>query len=276
MTAGIETPRLEARMMFAHVLHCEVDAVYEDCAVTSVQQQKIISLLHRRLNHEPLDKILGHRAFYKDDFLVNENVLSPRPDTEILVEKALEYMHDMPPGKILDLGAGSGCIIISLLKEMPQWCGIAVDVSQKALMVSKANANNLGVDGRLRLVQASWFADDIVEIIGQRFNIIVSNPPYIPTAQIADLEDEVRYYDPINALDGGHDGYAAYRRIAQIAPQLLIAGGFIMLEAGYNQAEQITEIFAKQGLQKVQTAKDLSGINRCVIMQKAVAEREKK
>jgi len=265
--AGIDTPRLEARLLIAHTLKIEPSAVFTDTPLNNGQLAKLNTLLEQRLQHKPLDKILEHREFYKSDFTVNENVLSPRPDTEILVEEALRLLPDND-AKILDLGTGSGCIIESLLAERQKASGVAVDISAQSLSVAQKNAENLGVSERLQFIQADWFADDFIERIGDKFDMIVSNPPYIPTADISTLEPEVKDYDPPAALDGGADGFDSYRRIAAIAPNLLQDGGYILLEAGSGQAKQIADICKQNGLKHICTVADLSGIERCVILQK--------
>lgn len=266
--AGIENPRLEARILLAHILHCEPDEIFTGINISPENMQRTEVLLQQRLAHKPLDKIIGKRAFYKAEFKVNEQVLSPRPDTEILVEAALEYLQNKAKPHILDLGTGSGCIIETLLQEIPDAKAIAVDISAAALQVAKENAARLKVSERLRFINADWFSADFVQQINATFDMVVSNPPYIPTAQIADLDVEVKDYDPLFALDGGTSGFDSYRRIADIAPQLLKESGYILLEAGINQAEAIRNIFIQSGLKHVKTVRDLAGIERCVIMQK--------
>jgi len=268
VAAGIESPRLETRILIAEVLQCRPEDVYAGVHISAMAQQKIKTLLDKRLQHMPLDKIIGRKGFYKYDFLVDENVLSPRPETEILLEKALVLAQKMPAEKILDLGTGSGCIIISLLKELPAAQGVAVDISTKALDVAQKNAINLQVNDRLQFVNVDWFADNFLNKVGQRFDIIVSNPPYIPSEDIAELAPEVKDYDPLSALDGGVSGYDSYEKIAALALQLLADNGYILLEAGAGQAQTIADIFTKRGLHLVDIAKDLSGIERCVILRK--------
>lgn len=271
----IESPRLEARLILAEVLQCRPEEIYQDIMLTSEQQKKAKRMLDQRLRHKPLDKILGHREFYKYDFYVSEDVLSPRPDTEILVEKALEILRSISNVKILDLGCGSGCIIASLLKDLPDAKGCAVDISAKALAVAVKNADALQISKRLRFVMASWFEADFADIIGEKFDMIVSNPPYIPSDDIETLDTEVKDYDPRLALDGGKSGFDSYERIAQTASQLLSERGYVLLEAGVGQAQQIADIYISHGFKLLQLVNDLSGIARCVILQKAVAENKK-
>ena len=265
---GIENPRLEARILTAHVLKLRSDEVFAGISVSDEDKAKIEALLEERLKHKPLDKIIGYRAFYKANFIVDKNVLSPRPDTEILVEEALAYLQNICHPKILDLGTGSGCIIETLLSEMPTASGVAADISVEALKIAQQNAQNLRVTERLKFVQADWFNADFTSRINDVFDVIVSNPPYIPTSDIAGLDIEVREYDPLSALDGGKSGYESYLKIAEITPILLKDNGYILLEVGINQATDVQRIFAYQGLRHVKTVSDLAGIERCVIMQK--------
>ncbi len=268
INAGIENPRLEARLMLAHIKQCAASEIYSDINLDEPQQKQLKAVLNRRLNHEPLDKILGTRSFFKYDFKVNADVLSPRPDTETLVESVLEtYADRNRPLNLLDLGTGSGCIIESLLGEYPNANGLAVDISAKALSVAQQNAESLGLSNRLNFLQADWFASDFVQKINRKFEIIVTNPPYIPTADIEKLDIEVKNHDPHAALDGGADGFSSYRRLAEVVPQLLTDGGYVFIEAGIGQAEKIAQIFTTGGLHLQAIKTDLSGIQRCVILQ---------
>ena len=271
ITGGIENPRLEARILLAEVLKKNIAEIYTDTELSEQEQQRINVMLEQRLQHKPLDKIIGHREFYKADFKVSEDVLSPRPDTEILVEEALKLLQDDKEYRILDLGVGSGCIIESILLEKKNSYGVGVDVSAKALKVAAINADNLGLSRRIEFVNADWFVGGFEKKFSCKFDMIVTNPPYIPTADIVSLDTEVKEYDPLPALDGGKSGYDSYVRIAEITPLLLNDGGYILIEAGINQAAEINKIFSRKNLQPVKIVNDLAGIERCVIMQKAVA-----
>ena len=212
--AGIASPRLETRLLLAEVLQQKPSEINENTVLDGNQQTKVQKLLRRRLQHEPLDKILEHKEFYKFDFRVSKDVLSPRPDTEILVESALEYIPQEKKVKILDLGTGSGCIIISLLLERLNASGDGVDASVAALAVARDNMRQYDLDNRLELIKADWFDDDFMHEIKAPYDFIVTNPPYIKTAEIANLEIEVRQYDPLTALDGGKNGYESVWRFA--------------------------------------------------------------
>ena len=208
-TADISSPRLEARILLAYVLHEKPENIIGNITLNSEQNQVLQKLLERRLAHEPLDKIIGRREFYKYTFCTSDAVLSPRPDTEILVEEALKIIHTDENVCILDLGTGSGCIIETLLAERRSAHGVAVDISAKALQIAEQNALNLNVADRLQFVQADWFEQNFAAQFAAEFDLIITNPPYIPSAEIKTLAPEVKNYDPLPALDGGADGFAS-------------------------------------------------------------------
>ncbi len=255
---GIRSPRLETDIILKQ-------AAPRYPQITQSEQEQVKAMLQRRLNHEPLDKIIGEREFYKSVFKVNQDVLTPRPDTEILVEEAIKLLEGREDVVVMDLGIGSGCILLSILKDCPDIKGIGVDISEKALKVAQENAQRLEVEKRCALKNCSWLQ---LEIEKESIDMIVTNPPYIASQEIETLDEEVKNYDPRVALDGGEDGYKSYKEIAQIAPNLLKRGGYILIEAGIRQAQKIGEIFEKEGLILEKTVKDLGGINRCVILKK--------
>ena len=255
--AKVSSPRLEADII--------LKAAAPQYPEISEKEQAIAKeMLLRRINHEPLDKIIGYREFYKYRFKVSSDVLTPRPDTEILLEKALSLIAPDKPCKILDLGTGSGCILLSLLKERPNATGVGVDKSSAALKIAAENAENLSVTNRVQFINQSW--NDIKW--ENKFDIIVSNPPYIPSEEIKTLDDEVKNYDPLIALDGGQSGLDCYHEIAEIAPSIMQDNAYILLEVGYNQAEDVAKIFQNANLKLIEIVKDLANINRCVILKK--------
>lgn len=269
--AGVESPRLEARRLLEVALCCDSQAIYSSKILTKAEKSKAEALLARRLQGEPLDKIIGIKPFYKYDFKVSSAVLSPRPDTEILVEAAIALLQDKEAPqspKILDLGTGSGCIVLSILADVSQASGTAVDTSSQALLIAKENAQNLGVTSRLAFLHADWNEAGFLAHFPQPFDMVVSNPPYIPSAEIATLDKEVRCYDPKAALDGGADGLRDYRRLAELMPSLLQDGGYLLLEVGEGQAEDVAKIFNLSGMQTSNILCDLAGTKRCVIMKK--------
>ena len=269
IATGIASPRLEARLLLAHVLGCESSSTKVLTAELHAQQETMLrDLLNKRLRqHCPLDKILGYKDFYKYTFKVNDDVLSPRPETEIIVEEAVRIMQGKAL-RVLDLGTGSGCILLSLLRENPLSCGIGVDISEKALDIARENAATLGIDKQVKWQHASWFEEDFIKRFSHSFEVIVSNPPYILEAEINSLAMEVKDHDPLLALSGGKDGLESYQKLAEVVPALLSEGGYVLLECGQGQAHDVAELFCQQGLKVDNIVKDLQGIERCVILKK--------
>ncbi len=262
--AGVPSPRLETRMLLSHITAVESDGYDPDFELSLPQMREARRLLERRLAHEPLDKIIGRRDFYKYRFVVGREVLSPRPDSETLVEAALALIEEHCLCSLLELGIGSGCLLLSLLADRPKTYGVGADISPAALAVAAQNAKRLKVEDRLHLVKFDYFKDHF----SQRFDLIISNPPYIPSAEIASLDPEVKNYDPLLALDGGADGLDHYRQIAQTAGGWLNNGGYLVLEAGAGQSADIATVFSRFGWQTVDMQEDLNGIKRCVILKK--------
>jgi len=265
---GVESPRLEARLLIADVLGKDVNDISDDVTLSENLQNILKRNVQKRHDGMPIDKILGHREFYKYDFKVSEKVLSPRPDTEILVETALELIKKNDMKRILDLGVGSGCILLSILKEMPQIKGVGVEVENKALDVAKENAEALQVSDKVMWFEKNWFDADFESCFEKPFDMIVSNPPYIKTEDIESLDIGVKKYDPKCALDGGIDGLKDYRRIAEFASHLLKGEGYILLEIGFNQAKDVQKIFEIHDLKYIRTVSDLAGIERVVVFKK--------
>jgi release factor glutamine methyltransferase len=252
VAADIDNSALDTRLLLQQATglsHAELVAD-PDRTVGAAEAAAFRALMARRLAHEPVSRIRGRRDFYGREFLVTPDVLDPRPDTETLIEAALPLIDG--PARLLDLGAGSGAIVVTLLAERPAASGTAVDISPAALAVTRANAERLGVADRLQLIQGSWFA-----AVAGRFDLIVSNPPYIPAGEIAGLEAEVRAFDPLLALAGGGDGLDCYRVIAAGAKGRLAPGGAILLEIGAGQAADVTAILAAAGLAPVAQYRDL-------------------
>ena len=251
---------------------CKADR--EKVEAAGIEQMEILGKLHsffenfeKRRRRIPLAQILGRQSFYGLDFFVNEDVLIPRADTECLVDLVLEDYADLAKQagqtyaekRILDLCTGSGCIGISVAKHLPYQELLLVDLSEKALAVAKKNAEkHLG--GNVRLLQS----DLLTEVQEKRFSLLLSNPPYIVSKVIPDLEREVSEYEPKMALDGGEDGLIFYRRIAREAKKVLLPGARLYLEIGYDQGESVKDIFQKEGYQEVEVFPDLAGNPRVV------------
>lgn len=261
----------------AGVVSYELDSLVLICCALSFSKEKVIfnpeiilderqledffALIARRKNGEPVSHLIGKREFYGVDFLVNKNVLDPRPDSESLIELVLEFAKKDDELQLLDLGVGSGCLVISLLLLFKNSTAIGVDISNLALEVAAKNALKNQVAPRLNLQKSDLFS---ALNAGQKFDIIISNPPYIPTHQIADLQIEVRDFEPILALDGGVDGMDFYRKIAKEAAQFLKNNGLVFLEIGINQKAEIVEIFQENNFDLIAAKDDLSGIARAL------------
>lgn len=261
--AGVDTPVLDARLLLeagAGVSRLEIvtDPRRE---MSDAQVDAVNALTKRREAREPVSHIVGYKHFWTLDLDVNADVLTPRPETEFVVEAGLQAtLPADAPHRILDLGAGSGAIILALLKDRPNATGVAIDISERALDVVRKNAAKLGVADRLEIRQNDWATD-----LDERFDLVVSNPPYIRSGDIERLEPEVSRFEPHLALDGGEDGFVAYRIIAAALPRLLRAGGTFALEVGLGQAEGVKALAESQGLTTDEPRRDLAGIPRVVV-----------
>lgn len=263
--ANISSPRLEARILIANASNTDVNNVSSNTTLNNEQINKLNIMISERENHKPLDKIIGYKGFYCHDFITSEDVLSPRPDTEVLVEEAISIIKKNNFNTLLDLGTGSGCIVLSILAQCPDVKATAVDISDKAIKIAQKNAKNLYVANRCNFVNASWFDTDFYGKLANKYDMIVSNPPYIPTYDINTLEQEVKNFDPILALDGGIDGLDCYKQIAVVAKDKISDKGYILIEAGINQKNDIINIFKSQGFTYIKSINDLNSIPRCLV-----------
>jgi release factor glutamine methyltransferase len=234
------------------------------------EQALFRGMLARYRKNEPISKIIGRRSFWKHDFFVNENVLDPRPETELIIEMVLTRFAKSAPLRFLDIGTGSGCILLSLLSEFRNAVGLGVDISQGAIQVAERNRNTLEIADRAVFLPIDWNKLNTAILMenvqfGGAVDVIVSNPPYIKSSDIALLDDNVKNYDPIIAIDGGEDGLTAYREISAITKEILVAHGTIFLEVGYNQADDVKKILINNGFSDVHSEKDLNGIDRVVV-----------
>jgi release factor glutamine methyltransferase len=248
--SGIATPELDARLLLcaAAGLSHEAYVAKGDDMLLPKTAARFAASIDRRLRGEPVSRILGSREFYGRPFRIDANTLDPRPDTETLVEAALAVIDREGwrerPLRLLDIGTGSGCILITLLAELPMAVGVGVDVSLPALALARDNARALGVGPR-----ASFVASDWLDAVSGNFDLVVANPPYIATADIGGLGREVAAHDPLPALDGGHDGLDAYRRILPRLRQLLQKGAIVLFETGADQAEAVQGLLGDAGLE---------------------------
>ena len=255
--AGVPDAALDAWYLLQMV--CKIERSYyyvhgeED--ITQDAQKEYEIAVQKRAEHIPLQYIIGEQEFMGLRFKVNSNVLIPRQDTETLVEQVLKIVK--PRMKVLDLCTGSGCVLISVLKNAPELTGMGSDISKTALLVAKENA-------KLHEVDAEWVRSDLFDNITETFDVIMANPPYIPTGEILSLMPEVRDFEPENALDGGADGLDFYRKIAGQVKDYLNPGGYVYMEIGYDQGEAVSELMRNAGFTEVEVIKDLARNDRVV------------
>lgn len=258
--AGVAESELDARLLLEYV--CGTDRndllVHGDREVAFEQEQTYLGLIEGRSRRIPLQQLTGVQDFMGLEFEVNEHVLIPRQDTEILVEEVLRELHDGM--SILDMCTGSGCILISLLKYSNDCIGVGADISGEALAVAKKNAEKL-LDSEK---QVEFVQSDLFEAVSGKYDVIVSNPPYIPSKVIDTLMPEVREHEPLHALDGSEDGLLFYRRIAGGCKEFLKPGGMLFFEIGYDQAASVSEIMAAEGFGELRVKKDYAGLDRVV------------
>ena len=265
--AGVDGPVIDARLL----VEAAADATRADIiadphrVLTDEQAARLDDYLSRRERREPVSHILGRRGFWKIMLNVTPDVLTPRPDTETLVELALRQFPEGRTFSVLDLGVGSGAILLAILAERPAAKGLGIDVSEAALAVARDNAANLGLGRRVALLCGDWTAG----LDAESFDLVVSNPPYIRSDEIAGLQPEVRDHEPRLALDGGPDGLHAYRILAPEALRVLKPGGRFLVEIGFDQSAEVEALFRAAGAREVTTAKDLANRDRVVAGLKA-------
>lgn len=264
--AGIEEAGLDAWLLLEYesgknrayyFAHCKEEA---DEEIKTPYMEKI----RKRAQHIPLQHLTHQGYFMGYEFFVNENVLVPRQDTEVLVEEALSLIKEKEVPQILDMCTGSGCILLSILLEREDALGTGVDLSEKALSVAEKNRETYHLETRAELIKSDMFQSGYFEGKKESFDIIVSNPPYIPTEEIEKLHAEVRFHDPFMALDGKEDGLYFYRIIAKNAGEYLKPGGFLACEIGCDQGEDVKKMFESCGFSDVKVIKDLAGLDRVV------------
>ncbi len=263
--AGVPSPEVDARILLLAATGLDRIALIRDpdFLVTSDAAARLAAWLGRRAAREPVSRILGTRDFWGLTLAVTPDVLDPRADTETLVEAVLDGLGDRRGDAmtLVDLGTGSGAILCALLTELPRAMGYAVDRSAGACAVARRNLAAHGLASRSLVLQGDWAS----ALRGSVFDVVVSNPPYIETAVIADLDRDVRDHDPLAALDGGADGLDAYRLLAVDLPRLLARGGLAALEMGQGQGQDVAALLAQAGLGDITHRRDLSGIMRVVL-----------
>ncbi len=265
--AGISELRLESRLLVGLALGLTPEYVFShpEQALDDAARRRLGEIVGRRARREPMAHITGEREFWSLPFTVNAHTLIPRPDSETLIEAVLDACPDSKGGaRILDLGTGSGCLLLALLHERADWTGIGLDRSAAALDVAAANAKALGLAERSEFVLGDWARKPIGELGLGRFDLVIANPPYIREGDRQHLEPEVVKYEPPGALFAGDEGLDAYAIIVPQVAAVLMSGGRIFLEVGIDQSGRVAAIMAEYGYQGMAERRDLSGIPRCV------------
>ena len=265
--AGIDAPRRDARVLLGHALGLGREAVmgYPERTLNSAEAATFATMLDRRCKCEPVSHIIGSREFWSLSFRVTADVLDPRPDSETLIAAVLDHVADRSaPLRLLDLGTGSGCLLLALLQELPAASGLGVDISPGALAVAQENSACLGFASRAAFQTADWTAG-----VDGLFDIAVANPPYVAEPELAALAPEVMLYEPRLALVGGMDGLAAYRALAPQLRSVLRPNGIVAVEVGAGQDLSVIAIFSAAGWLQVGARKDLGGINRSLVFRRA-------
>jgi release factor glutamine methyltransferase len=260
--AGRAEPRRLARQLVAASLDLSPAEllIHSERTLRTDVAACVLRLAKRVASGEPLGRVLGRREFWGLDLALSAETFDPRPDSETVVESVLARVDRFASLSVLDLGTGSGCLLLALLSELPAAAGFGVDLLPEAVVTARRNAYSLGFADRAHFFVGDWGA-----AIGQRFDVVIANPPYIATSSLAELPREVREYDPQLALDGGADGLAAYRRIARQLPALLAPTALFAAEIGMGQAVDVNTILGDQGLTVAAVEHDLAGIERCVV-----------
>ncbi len=264
LTIGIETPELDARIILKEVLSLDdKDLILkESLDIPEEMIEKIITIESRRLNGEPISKIFKKRDFYNSTFVISNDVLDPRPETELIVEIANNYINKNEVKNILDLGTGSGCILLSILKENRMINGLGIDLSKEAISIAKQNSKKLNLETQSNFLVSNWMSS-----VNYKYDLVVSNPPYIASEDIKKLSKSVKIYDPILSLDGGDDGLNSYRLIASDLKRIISMNALIIIEIGYNQSLQVIDIFKKNDFKLIKKYNDINGLDRVLTFQ---------
>ncbi len=262
--AGVETPRRDARLLLATALGLMPEALFaaDGLTLAPAEEQSFEALIGRRCGREPVSRILGRREFWSLELEITPATLDPRPDSETLVTAVLERIADPEaPRRVLDLGTGSGNLLLAVLASLPGAWGLGLDRNSGALATAAHNARRLGLAGRAAFLASDWAA-----ALAGAWDVILCNPPYVRSGEIDDLAPEVARFEPRGALDGGADGLAAYRRVVPEIARLLAPDGLAALELGFGQATEVAGLASTAGLESRECLRDLAGIRRCLLL----------
>ena len=256
---GIETNSLDARIILREIFNFDEKELIlnSDLILSESKISKVQKIITRRLNFEPVSKIFGKRDFYNSTFSISDDVLDPRPETENIVEIANNFILEKGYESFIDLGTGSGCIILSILKENKNLTAVGVDISIDAINIAKKNSKDMNLEKRSSFLVSNWLSS-----IYNSYDLIISNPPYIPSDEIITLSKTVNNFDPLISLDGGQDGLKCYKEIAQDINRVINKNGRVILEIGYNQAHDVIKIFESKEFKLLKIYNDINGLNR--------------
>ena len=264
LISGIETAELDARLILKEILSFDDKEliINENYNIPERFIKEIFAIGERRLKGEPISKIFKKRDFYKSTFIISNDVLDPRPETELIVEIANNFIKKNEVKNILDLGTGSGCILLSVLKENKMINGLGIDLSKEAINIAQKNSKKLQLDKQSNFLISNW-----MEAINFKFDIVVSNPPYIASKDIKKLSNNVKNFDPLLSLDGGEDGLNCYRVIVKDLKRVINKNAIIIIEIGYNQSKFVEEIFKKNDFKLIKKYNDINGLDRVLTFQ---------
>ena len=256
---GIETNSLDARIILREIFNFDEKELIlnSDLILSESKISKVQKIITRRLNFEPVSKIFGKRDFYNSTFSISNDVLDPRPETENIVEIANNFILEKGYESFIDLGTGSGCIILSILKENKNLTAVGVDISIDAINIAKKNSKDMNLEKRSSFLVSNWLSS-----VYNSYDLIISNPPYIPSDEIITLSKTVNNFDPLISLDGGQDGLKCYKEIAQDINRVINKNGRVILEIGYNQAHDVIKIFESKEFKLLKIYNDINGLNR--------------
>ena len=261
----IKNPNLDSELILSKVLNKKREEILLNTnnKLKNRDILKFENYLHRRFLKEPMAYILGYKYFWKYKFLANKSVLIPRPDTELIIEESLNYIRNDKSKKILDIGTGSGCIIVSLIKERPKCVATAIDISKKAIIVAKTNAKLHHLENKINFINI-----DIDKYKSYNYDLIISNPPYVNSIELNRLDDDIKSHEPKLALSGGSDGFRDIKKVIRKSKELLKINGKLIMEIGHKQRNQSLKILKNFGFYINKISKDLSGKDRCIVCTK--------